>query len=225
MCGRFVQFSSIRTLEMHFPIQEILVTPVPSYNVAPTQSIAVILKKDRSCLDALHWGLVPFWAKDTSGASRMINARAETAATKPSFRDPFKKRRCLIPADGFYEWTGEKGRKQPWLLQLPGNQPFAFAGLYESWRDKQASDGAHDHRSATILTAAASPSVRKIHPRMPVILTPDAYEPWLDPSLQEPETLNRILAEDRMEDLEAYPVSKMVNQVRNNSPECIKPLN
>ena len=224
MCGRFVQFSSIRTLEKRFPIQEILVAPEPNYNAAPTQSIAVILKKDRYCLDALHWGLVPFWAKDTSGASRMINARSETVATKPSFRDPFKRRRCLIPANGFYEWTGEKGRKQPWFLHLHGKQPFAFAGLYESWSDKQATAAGPDYRSVTILTTAASPSVRKIHHRMPVILTSDAYKRWLDPSLQELDRINRMLSENCIADLEAYPVSKIVNQVKNNSPECINPL-
>ena len=224
MCGRFVQFSSIRTVEMHFPLQQILVAPEPNYNVAPTQTIAVILKKDRYCLDAYHWGLVPFWAKDISMGSRMINARSETAATKPSFRAPFKKRRCLIPADGFYEWTGEKGRKQPWFLHLPDKQPFAFAGLYESWRDKQAAQDSPDHRTATILTTAASPSVSKIHHRMPVILTPDAYEKWLDPSLQEPATVQQIISEFCVTDLAAHPVSKMVNQVRNNSPECINPL-
>ena len=224
MCGRFVQFSSIRTLESHFPLQEIVASPQPNYNVAPTQSIAVILKTDHCRLDVMHWGLVPFWAKDTSGASRMINARAETAATKPSFRAAFKKRRCLIPADGYYEWTGEKGHKQPWYLGLASGQPLAFAGLYEFWQDKQGKDPDRIHRSTTILTTAASQSVREIHHRMPVILTPDTYENWLDPALQDPETVYRILKEGYVADLESHPVSKMVNQVRNNSPECIKPI-
>jgi putative SOS response-associated peptidase YedK len=172
----------------------------------------------------MHWGLIPFWAKDTSGASRMINARAETAATKPSFRAAFKKRRCLIPADGFYEWTGEKGRKQPWYLGLPNGQPFAFAGLYEFWKDKQGVDSDRIHTSVTILTTAASQSVRKIHHRMPVILAPDTYENWLDPGLQDPETVNQMLNAGHVTELDSHPVSKMVNQVRNNSPECIKPI-
>jgi putative SOS response-associated peptidase YedK len=124
MCGRFVQFSSIRTLENYFSIQTAPDDLVPSYNIAPTQKIPVIVKEEDYHLQRMNWGLVPSWAKNLSNASRLTNARAETVATKPSFRAAFKKRRCLIPADGFYEWKGEKGKKQPWFISLPSGQPF-----------------------------------------------------------------------------------------------------
>ena len=134
MCGRFVQFSSLRTLANHFDFQTAPSDIAASYNVAPTQMVLAIIQREERQLENLHWGLVPSWAKNLSGASRLINARAETVATKPSFRAAFKRRRCLIPADGFYEWQGEKGQKQPWFITGPGDQPLAFAGLWELWR-------------------------------------------------------------------------------------------
>ena len=134
MCGRFVQFSSLRTLEKYFDFTSAPEDIAPNYNIAPTQNVLAIIQHGDYRLESLHWGLVPSWAKDLSGATRLINARAETVAKKPSFRAAFKRRRCLILADGFYEWHGEKGHKQPWYLTLPADQPFAFAGLWETWK-------------------------------------------------------------------------------------------
>jgi putative SOS response-associated peptidase YedK len=128
-------------------------------------------------LEKLHWGLVPHWAKDISTGYKMINARVETVSSKPSFRDAFKKRRCLILADGFYEWKGEKGQKQPFFITLPDEKPFAFAGLWETWRDKDKQEDSY--RSCTIITREASESLKDIHDRMPSVLNPDSYDAWL----------------------------------------------
>jgi putative SOS response-associated peptidase YedK len=224
MCGRFVQFSSLRTLETYFPIDSIAGDVVASYNVAPTQKVLAIIHQNGRRLEELHWGLVPSWAKDLTGASRLINARAETAAQKPSFRAAFKRRRCLIMADGFYEWQGEKGSKQPCFITMPSNSPFAFAGLWETWKSKESSDNAPVYKSCTILTTAASESVQEIHHRMPVILQPEVYEDWLDPEIQEADRLEDVLQNHHVRKMQYYPVSKLVNRVQNNSAECIKPL-
>ncbi len=224
MCGRFVQFSSLRTLETYFPIDSITGDVVASYNVAPTREVLAIIHQNGRRLEKLHWGLVPSWAKDLTGASRLINARAETVAQKPSFRAAFKRRRCLIMADGFYEWQGAKGSKQPYFIALPSNSPFAFAGLWESWKSKEASDDDPVYQSCTILTTAASESVQEIHHRMPVILQPEAYEDWLDPEVQEADRLEDVLQNHHVRKMQYYPVSKLVNRVHNNSAACIKPL-
>lgn len=224
MCGRFVQFSSLRTLESYFQIDSIAADIVASYNIAPTQEIFAIIHHNGHRLEKLHWGLVPSWAKDLTGASRLINARAETASRKPSFRAAFKRRRCLIAADGFYEWQGEKGSKQPYFIALPSNSPFAFAGLWETWKDKKASDAVSVYKSCTILTTAASESVQEIHHRMPVILQPEAYEDWLNPALQDAERLEAVWQNHHFRQMHYYPVSKFVNRVQNNSQACIQPL-
>lgn len=223
MCGRFVQFSSIRTLENYFNIQTAPDDVVPSYNIAPTHKIPVIVKKEGYHLQRMYWGLVPSWSKNLSGASRLTNARAETVAIKPSFRAAFKKRRCLIPADGFYEWKGEKGGKQPWFISSLSGQPLAFAGLWEIWKDKQALPDQSDYRSCTIITTAASKSVQDIHHRMPVILQPEAYDKWLDPQNQDVQQLESILQTKIIREFKSHPVSKLVNRVQNNSPANIEP--
>lgn len=223
MCGRFVGFSGMAELVERFPIDVADVDAVSSYNVAPTQEILVIIRRDgQNRLQRFHWGLVPFWAKDPSIGSRMINARSESVATKPSFRRAFKKRRCLIPADGFYEWRGDKGHKQPVFLTLPDGGPFAFAGLWEMWDDKGSAD--MPYRSATILTRPASETVRPIHHRMPVILRPEAFDPWLDPDLQDPQRLQAILQNQIHTELRSVSVSNRVNLVQNNHPENIRPV-
>jgi putative SOS response-associated peptidase YedK len=224
MCGRFVQFSSLRTLESYFQIDSIAADVVASYNIAPTQEILAIIHHHGHRLEKLHWGLVPSWAKDLTGASRLINARAETASQKPSFRAAFKRRRCLIVADGFYEWQGEKGCKQPYFIALPSGRPFALAGLWETWKSKEAADGDPVYRSCIILTTAASESVQEIHHRMPVILQPEAYNDWLDPEIQKTDRLEDILRHHHVRAMKYYPVSKFVNRVQNNSAECIQPL-
>lgn len=224
MCGRFVQFSSLRTLETHFPIDAIAGKVIANYNVAPTQEVLAIIHQNRRRLEKLRWGLVPSWSKDLSGASRLINARAETAAQKPSFRAAFKRRRCLIMADGFYEWQGKKGSKQPYFFTLPSSRPFAFGGLWEIWKSNDAADSDPVYKSCTILTTAASESLRGVHHRMPVILQPEAYEDWLDPEIHDADRLAAVLQNNLVCKMQYYPVSKLVNRVQNNSAENIKPL-
>ena len=152
MCGRFVQFSSLRTLESYFQIDSAVETIRSSYNIAPTQEVLAIDHQNERRLEKFRWGLVPSWSKDLKAASRLINARSETASQKPSFRAAFKRRRCLIVADGFYEWHGEKGHKQPFFITLPANRPFGFAGLWETWRCTGAADTEPIYKSCTILT-------------------------------------------------------------------------
>jgi putative SOS response-associated peptidase YedK len=164
---------------------------------------------------------VPFWAKDPSIGNRMINARAETVAEKPSFKNAFKKRRCLIIADGFYEWKGPKGQKQPMLITLPDKKPFAFAGLWESWQKK---DPEAVYRSCSIITTEASASIRDIHHRMPVILKPDVYATWLNPENQDITALKNILIKECLNQLVSYPVSKKVNSTRNNDASFLDPI-
>jgi putative SOS response-associated peptidase YedK len=164
----------------------------------------------------LRWGLVPSWADDPGIGARMINARSETAPEKPSFRSAFRRRRCLIPVDGFYEWKRENGSKQPYYFRIDGGRPFAFAGLWESWNK----DG--EIRSCTILTTTANDLVEEIHERMPVILPRDRYDAWLDPEA-EGEELAALLVPYPGDDLEAYPVSRFVNSPGNDDPRCIEP--
>jgi putative SOS response-associated peptidase YedK len=225
MCGRFVRYSYSRELERLFKAQAPSFEIRPSYNVAPTQEIPVIVQQeDNRHFKKRHWGLVPFWAKDISIGARMINARAETVASKPAFRAAFKKRRCLIPADGFYEWRGKAGSKQPYYFCLPSGEPFAFAGLYEVWADQAAPPGAGPYKSCAIITMEASDSVKDVHARMPVILTPEVYDEWLDPENSDPGRIEEILRRGCVKDLRRYPVSMLVNNVGNNSRECMEPL-
>ncbi len=220
MCGRFVGFRRYEELIEHFPIDVFNVEVVSNYNVAPTQEILAITRHDeQNHLEKLYWGLVPFWAKDRTIGNRMINARSETVASKPSFRNAFKKRRCLVLADGFYEWKGVKGNKQPMFLTLPDESPFAFAGLWEVW-DKEPTP----YKSCTILTREASESVMQIHNRMPVILKPEAYGPWLNPENQDADLLQDIILNQIHTELISVPVSKQVNSARNNSPDNIRPV-
>jgi putative SOS response-associated peptidase YedK len=224
LCGRFVQFSSLRTLETHFQIEIPGGEIRASYNIAPSQEVLAIVHQNGRRMDKFHWGLVPFWSKKLTGASRLINARAETVAQKPSFRTAFKRRRCLILSDGYYEWKGEKGNKQPYFMFLPDQQPFAFAGLWETWKPKNAAEDQIDYKSCTIITMEASKSVQDIHHRMPVILKPEAYDGWLDPEIQQSDDLQNILDRQYVRKIYHFPISKMVNRVQNNSRELIQPL-
>ena len=222
MCGRFVGFRPLEELINFFPIDVARAEVTETFNVAPTQEVLAIVRHDgQNYLERLNWGLVPFWAKDKAIGNRMINARSETAAVKPSFRTPFRKRRCLILADGFYEWKGKKGQKQPIFLTLPSGEPFAFAGLWETWDNKGKDES---YRSCTILTREASESVKPIHHRMPVILRPEAYGAWLDPDNQDKDALQNIIDNQIFTDLASVPVSTQVNSVRNNRPENIQPV-
>jgi putative SOS response-associated peptidase YedK len=223
MCGRFVGYRSFHELKKVFPIDKAACEVTENYNVAPSQEVFAIIKHDKeNWLEKLHWGLVPFWAKDISIGSRMINARAETVSSKPSFRNAFRKGRCLIIADGFYEWKGTKGQKQPMFITLPDGNPFAFAGLWETWNKKD--DPENIYKSCTIITTVASDSVREIHHRMPAILKPEMYEPWLDPLNQDVNELANILQTGIETELVSRAVSKSVNLVKNNEPSNILPL-
>ena len=223
MCGRFVGFNTLEMLQTHFPIDVADIQVKPNYNVAPTQEILAIARHEgKNHLKNFHWGLVPSWAKELAIGTRLINARSETVAIKPSFRSAFKERRCLIPSNGFYEWKGSKGQKQPTFLTLPEGNPFAFAGLWETWNNKGKEE--FPYLSCTILTREASESVLPIHHRMPVILKPDAFDTWLDPDNRDINSLLEIIQKQIYTEFINTPVSKQVNSVRNNSPENIQAI-
>ncbi len=180
----------------------------------------VLKESDQNHLKHLHWGLIPFWAKDPSIGSRMINARLETLAEKPSFKNAFRKRRGLIPANGYYEWTGKKGEKQPYFITPPSATVFCFAGLWESWKSKD--DETIQIQSCTIITTDASPGIAHIHNRMPVVLTAEYYRLWLDSDNQDVDDLHDILRVGTVRDFTSHPVSTAVNSVRNNGPELVQ---
>jgi putative SOS response-associated peptidase YedK len=220
MCGRFVGYRDLEALRANFPIDRVAADLSPNYNVVPAQMIpAIVRQDDENVLRTFRWGLVPSWAKDPSIGNRMINARSETVESKPSFRNAFQKRRCLIPADGFYEWKGKKGNKQPVFITLPDEKPFGFAGLWEVWDDKGKED--EPLYTCTILTTDASDSIKDIHDRMPVILKPEAYGDWIKPETPV-NTLKEIISNHTHKDLVFRPVSKAVNSAQNNSPDLIK---
>jgi putative SOS response-associated peptidase YedK len=217
MCGRYTLATPVSKLAEQFGFDDSSVEIPPSYNVAPTQSVAAVLEEGgRRRLEVLRWGLIPPWADDPQIGSRMINARSETVAEKPSYRRAFRERRCLIPADGFYEWQRTNGAKQPYYIHMEDGTPFAFAGLWETWK------GDGEIRSYTILTTGANALVDEIHERMPVIVAPDAYDVWLDPASERDE-LTGLLAPYPEEEMEAYPVSRFVNSPSNNDPRCVEP--
>lgn len=219
MCGRFTQTQSGIAIAQAFQLTEAPALQ-PRYNIAPTQAIAVVkaLSDSGRQLQLLRWGLIPAWSKDSSIGARLINARAETVAEKPAFRNAFKKRRCLVVADGFYEWQRLAGKKQPYYFHLSQKQPFAFAGLWEHWQDKDGTE----IQSCTILTTEANELLSPIHDRMPVILPPQAYDQWLDPDLQDTRQLQSWLRPYAAEAMATYPVSLEVNRPGNDSLTCIQ---
>ena len=219
MCGRYTLRTPVEKLAEEFGLEDSSVDLPPNYNVAPTQGVAAVLAENgHRRLEVLRWGLIPPWADDPQIGSRMINARAETAHEKPSFRRAFRERRCLIPADGFYEWKRTNGTKQPYYIHMKEGRPFAFAGLWESWREE---DGP-EVRSCAILTTRPNALASEIHDRMPVILPAGSREAWLDPEAEKEELL--ALLEPYPEDeMEAYPVSRYVNSPQNNDPHCVEP--
>lgn len=220
MCGRFVGYRDHEALGAHFAIDRVEADISPSYNVAPRQRIPVLVRiGDKNVLRAFQWGLVPFWAKDPSIGNRLINARSETVQDKPAFREAFKRRRCLIPADGFYEWKGPPGRKQPVFISLPGDRPFGFAGLWEVWDAKGGA--AAPLYTCTILTMAASDAIEDIHHRMPVILKPETYQDWLD-ERTDLGRLQEILTSQVHKNFNTRSVSRAVNNVANNTADLIQ---
>ncbi|HMQ31497.1 MAG TPA: SOS response-associated peptidase [Chloroflexaceae bacterium] len=219
MCGRFTLAVPAEQVAAQFQLPA---TPelAPRYNIAPTQQVAAVRAAEVGReLSMFRWGLVPSWAKDPSVGARMINARAETAAEKPAFRTALRQRRCLIPADGFYEWQAREGGKQPFHIRLADGGLFALAGLYEHWK---APDGAW-LSTCTILTTAANALMRPLHDRMPVILAPEHYALWLDPGLRDAGPLQELLAPFPPDRMVATPVSKAVNRATNEGPELLAP--
>jgi putative SOS response-associated peptidase YedK len=219
MCGRFTLTTNpeqLRAALFGFTIPDEL---EPRYNIAPSQPVAVIPNDGKNQLDFFVWGLVPSWAKEPAIGNKMINARAETLSEKPSFRNAFRRRRCLIPADGFFEWRQEPGakRKTPMYIRLKSGQPFAFAGLWELW---SSTDGSKI-LSCAIITTQPNTLMQDIHNRMPVILPEEAYKAWLEPGEVKTEALQALLAPYPADLMAAFPVSTLVNDPANDDPRCI----
>lgn len=219
MCGRFTLWLQFGDLVKAFPDFEFAEALAPRYNIAPTQSVAAVPNDGTHRVGLFHWGLVPFWAKDPAIGSRMINARSETAAEKPAFRAAYRRRRCLILADGFYEWRAEPGSrtKTPMYIRLASGEPFAFAGLWELWRPDET-----PLLSCTILTTEPNSLMAPIHDRMPVILPRRAYDRWLDPNEVRTGALQDLLVPYPAEEMMAYPVSRLVNSPSNDTPALIE---
>ena len=219
MCGRFVLFSSLEELREAFAVQQVRYQVEPSYNVAPTQTVAVVVQREGvNTLEKMRWGLIPAWAKDPAIGSRMINARAETVGEKPSFKRPLKDRRCLVVANGFYEWQKTGQAKIPMFIRLKSGQPFGFAGLYDVWTSPEG----ESVTSCTIITTSANDLMQPIHDRMPVILPKPHESTWLNPAIQGAADVLPLLVPYSAAEMEAYPVSRLVNSPGNNSPDLIR---
>lgn len=222
MCGRFTQTASPSVIAQKFALDD---PPLftSRYNIAPSQPIAAIrIEPDTTTrkLVMLRWGLIPLWAKDPKIGNQCINAKAETVAENPSFRSAFKKRRCLIVATGFYEWRVRGRVKQPMWIGLRSKSPFAFAGLWEHWKP----DEGEPIETCTIITTEPNDLMVPIQNRMPVILSPTSYDQWLDPTFQHVEPLKALLLPYLSEELTAYPVNTLVNNPRNDAPQCLEPV-
>jgi len=222
MCGRYRLSRRKEIIAEHFdaPFDD---DWIPRYNIAPTQPVPVLRqhpKEPRRVLSLMRWGLIPSWAKDMSGSASMINARSETAATKLAFRDPLKSRRCLVPADAFYEWRRSGTAKQPFCFEVNDGQLFAFAGLWDGWKDAV---GAWI-KSCSILTTTPNAVTSQVHDRMPVILGKDDYNLWLDPGMTDVAVISELLKPFDARPMRAYPVSSRINQVQNDDEDCAKPV-
>jgi len=223
MCGRFTLTVDADSIQTHFPwLEHIPHQIAPRYNIAPTQPIAVVPNDGRNAVDHFVWGLIPFWAKDPSIGNRMINARSETLAEKNSFKNAYKRRRCLVLADGFFEWANIAGQKakQPFYFRMEDGAPFAFAGLWEEWNSPEGSQ----LKSATIITTEPNALVKQVHARMPAILHPADFQLWLSMEEHPPAALQHLLAPYPAEEMVAFPVSTTVNSPFNDLPENIQPL-
>jgi putative SOS response-associated peptidase YedK len=222
LCGRFTLFDTAASLAEAFEVVEVP-SLSPRYNIAPSQAVAAVrIPPSGGAREVvlLRWGLIPSWAKDPSLGDRMINARAETAAGKPAFRSAIRRRRCLVPASGFYEWKRTNGRKQPYYIRRPDGKPFAFAGLWESWEGP----GQAAVESCTILTTSANELLLPIHDRMPVIVSPADYDLWLSSEVRDPAELARLFRPCPPEEMTAFPVGTAVNNPKTDSPQLIEPL-
>lgn len=237
MCGRFVSASPPDELARYFDVDQVSETVLePSYNVAPTNDVYVVVESGGvRRLDTFHWGLIPFWAKDAKVGQKMINARAETLAEKSAYKRPFQKRRCIIPADGFFEWKKVPGQaaKQPMYIHRTDGEPMAFAGLWELWRPKNegedgdgptSTDESTWVRSCTIITGKPNETMEPIHDRMPVMLPPSAWSDWLAPDNDDIEALGKLFVPVPAQLITAHPVTTRVNSVRSKDSGLIEPF-
>jgi putative SOS response-associated peptidase YedK len=225
MCGRFAFYSPHEAVVRLFGVAGDAPEIEPRYNIAPTTYIPAVREPPEIAaggrqLAMLYWGLVPAWAKEKSIGARMINARGETLREKPSFRNAYQRRRCLVLADGYYEWQRSATAKQPYFIRMASGEPFAIAGLWEAWRDPSSGDPLE---SCTLVTTSPAPTIAHIHDRMPVILSPGDYAEWLDPRNTDVERLDRLLAPNTAAPLVAQAVSRLVNNARNQGPRLIEP--
>lgn len=219
MCGRFTQQRPTAELATIFDAEDLAEHPGQRFNVAPTTEAAVVVQReDRRAIVRYRWGLVPSWSKEPDGGAKAFNARAETLATSGLFREPFRKRRCLVPVDGFYEWRRDASGKQPLWIHDPSGAPLALAGL---WSGRQDPESGEWLRTFTIVTTRPNAFMAPIHDRMPVVIRPDAWSRWLDPSPAEPGELRALLEPVEDLPLDARAVSTLVNNVRNNGPELL----
>jgi putative SOS response-associated peptidase YedK len=219
VCGRFSLSTPSTEIAEHFQLEEVPALE-PRFNVAPGQWVATIAQAAEQRHGAIamrRWGLVPSWSKDEKIGNRLINARAETVGEKPSFRTALRRRRCLVPADGFYEWSGRKGAKQPYYIGFAGHALFAFAGLWERWTHPEG----ERIETCTLLTTSASEQLRALHDRMPVIVDPADYDLWLDPEIQEPDLVSPVIDRNLGSALVFYPISHRVNDVRHDDARCL----
>ena len=231
MCGRYVSVSSPSLLAERLHVDEVRIDDVePNYNVTPRAEVPIVAgtKEHLRVLDRVRWGLVPSWAKDLAVGDRLINARSDGLATKPAYRRAFEKRRCLIPADGFYEWRAlpgptKKKQKQPYFIAYADREPMAFAGLYEVWKDRTDPD-AEWVRSCAIVTTDANDRLAPIHDRMPVVLPERAWSEWLDYENHDTTKLAQLLVPAPSEEFVYFPVSMLVNKPENQGPELLDPV-
>jgi putative SOS response-associated peptidase YedK len=246
MCGRYVSVSSPSLLAAHFGVEEVRTDDVEAnYNVAPRAEVPIVaVSREVRVLDRVRWGLVPFWAKDVSIGDKLINARAETVAEKPAYRRAFERKRCIIPADGFYEWRAVEGnkRKQPYFIRRTDGEPLAFAGLWDAWYDPAVEEAASERsgtppaeggsrvsgsdpkrrlRSCAIVTTVANDELTPLHHRMPVVLPKDRWGEWLDPEQHDVTRLQRLCVPLPDGELRFHPVSTLVNKADNNGPELL----
>jgi len=218
MCGRYTLARSQQELSERFGVKQIFLDLAPRYNIAPTQKVPVILNiSGERTIAAYQWGLIPFWVKELKKTKPLINARSESLAEKPSFKNSLAKRRCLVPADGFYEWKQNGTQKTPMFIQLKDTPLFAFAGIWDEWKDP---DG-EPLRTFSIITTEANEAMAAVHDRMPVILPPGAEEKWLDASIKEPSELLPLLRPCPAEIITMHEVSTQVNSPKFDSPDCI----
>lgn len=221
MCGRFTQERSSSEFAEIFGAEDLAGLDGARYNVAPTDEAPVVVERDgRRAVTAYRWGFVPHWASSARIGSRMFNARAETLTASPAFRDAFRRRRCLVPVDSFYEWQGEGIARRPLRIGRRDGRPLALAGLWSGWREPES---AAIRRTFTIVTTTPNELMAPIHDRMPVVVPADAWADWLDSVTPEPSRLIGLLVPDDVHDLVAVPVSRLVNDVRNDGPALVEP--